>query len=733
MFPKEVEQRSLFCVWKYENNRKIPYYVNGSRRQGDLSRDSEPLASYEDAKTALEYDDYEGIGIALKGEATNITCLDFDHVIDTSVQSTPIESIRTALPDVKAFVKEAKQLGFLIELSVSGEGLHIFGTGTMEIQRKILYTNGVESAIEGWSHSRFIAITERTKGLCQPKTLPHISLLYPSLNKMGVKYTVGIGNKTVEQTLHNKELSPPEDYAFSPFKKQRLIVTVRQALTKIPSDIPYTLWLDIAMALKGLSQYGWLSDSEAFDIYKQWNDTSTRIDKDYDTPNREKWENGSLDTHSISKAKIFYFANACEEVEIDKCDDYASYLKAIESTLFHAKDGRHDVDWSKWDDGDANGWSDEAYILQQAVQVVSDTNTPKAIEFCIDGFLPTGISVIAGSWGAGKTTNLLPMFLMVTGAASRDGFIVDIPRIVVWLTEDANQVQNVVNAVIASEQFNIDKELLKQRFIVLEAKRLSTKELAKKLKSMAPTLSYELPNGFVSHPQFVLDTANANVDLEDENNNSEVGKMVSALKLAHVNVTIVGHVAKGLTKIDLDDLGKAGAFRGAGAWEGDSNATYVLGKVEDMIDTPYVMKISKKRFHPHFTEVNFGSYEKDYSLETPWGTTQHMRTICGVPDIGCAAERRETVQEAREGRASNRAEIKIMAKLNEIGTSENPEWLSKSKLREALDKVGKVSFEDALNSLEQAGLIHIYGLPNTGKPGENGAKIVMPAGTDFEG
>ena len=72
MFPVELTSRKQWLLWsfeKYEGDkkpRKVPYYINGKKRTGTQGspEDLAQLATYQQAKNALEFGDYSGLGFA---------------------------------------------------------------------------------------------------------------------------------------------------------------------------------------------------------------------------------------------------------------------------------------------------------------------------------------------------------------------------------------------------------------------------------------------------------------------------------------------------------------------------------------------------------------------------------------------------------------------------------------------------------------------------------------------
>jgi hypothetical protein len=101
----------------------------------------------------------------------------------------------------------------------------------------------------------------------------------------------------------------------------------------------------------------------------------------------------------------------------------------------------------------------------------------------------------------------------------------------------------------------------------------------------------------------VFDTANAVFDLENENDNAEVGRAMAYVKQAFIGfpIIIVAHAAKSNGMMETDYLSP----RGASAWTGDAQGVYTVFKDGDTEDSPRVLKAIKLRFPTAFSELTF--------------------------------------------------------------------------------------------------------------------------------
>jgi hypothetical protein len=135
---------------------------------------------------------------------------------------------------------------------------------------------------------------------------------------------------------------------------------------------------------------------------------------------------------------------------------------------------------------------------------------------------------------------------------------------------------------VAGELTASDAEI-SEWFKIVPAKRMDAASIVKVREiyeaMVYRNISQESGVSYDALPIVVLDTSNATIELENESDNSEVGKAVSTLKseLGGIPLIIVAHLAKTLKKADISDM----TSRGAGAWEGDVNQVLYMTKEDD--------------------------------------------------------------------------------------------------------------------------------------------------------
>ena len=135
------------------------------------------------------------------------------------------------------------------------------------------------------------------------------------------------------------------------------------------------------------------------------------------------------------------------------------------------------------------------------------------------------------------------------------------------------------------------------------------------------TYPNEMADGGTFHalPLLLLDTANSIFDVESENDNSEVGKVMAMLKekFDGFPVIIISHTAKALGSGESDMLSP----RGASAWTGDAQGVYTMFR--DDITEDRILQTTKVRFPTDYNELTF----------TLVSNSEHHKDVLGYDDI----------------------------------------------------------------------------------------------------
>lgn len=139
--------------WVRHTTTKVPL----DPRSGSAASSTDPR-TWTDHATARRSRHGAGLGIVLDGDG--VVCIDLDHCLDGdgTVAAWAREVLDRCPPTY-------------IEISPSGDGLHIWGTGTVRHGRRLALDGGTA---EVYGTGRYITITGRRHGTC-PAMLADLS------------------------------------------------------------------------------------------------------------------------------------------------------------------------------------------------------------------------------------------------------------------------------------------------------------------------------------------------------------------------------------------------------------------------------------------------------------------------------------------------------------------------------------------------------------------------------
>lgn len=152
--PREMVERDR---WVRRSAKKVPLTT---RSRPASSTDPATWCSYDDARRSTAG---AGLGFVLNGDG--IVCIDLDHCLSGGVVAAWAQEILDKLPPT------------YVEISPSGDGLHVFGVADFTGGRKVRVG---DHAVEVYADRRYIAITGQIFG-DMPKTLGNISEAVASL------------------------------------------------------------------------------------------------------------------------------------------------------------------------------------------------------------------------------------------------------------------------------------------------------------------------------------------------------------------------------------------------------------------------------------------------------------------------------------------------------------------------------------------------------------------------
>jgi len=330
------------------------------------------------------------------------------------------------------------------------------------------------------------------------------------------------------------------------------------------------------------------------------------------------------------------------------------------------------------------------------------------IEYGIDGFTSTGVTAFAGEAGLGKTSTIVPLCACIAHLIGDpfDVFTLNpvLRRKIVYITEDARQVQTLLYGLLRHQSKATTHEF-HEWFHVFEADRISPDDLAHDIETWREEFRYVADddlNGFIVEPLVVVDTSNANIDLDNENDNAEVGRAISAIKKALAGkgmAWLVCHLSKSVNREDISKL----SVRGAGAWVGDVNATVFLISEQNIKDKRFLV-LGKRRFQPDFTEMEITSELHSCWPLTPWGAFQSLSYMtCKLTPLTRRDSREIQAAKAMTETYSNGI-IELLTREYESCQKEGQDWVGMTGGHIEKGVIGKaVNIRRALSEMTKAG------------------------------
>ncbi|MGA0178871.1 MAG: bifunctional DNA primase/polymerase [Burkholderiaceae bacterium] len=367
---------------------------------------------------------------------------------------------------------------------------------------------------------------------------------------------------------------PPANYSLTerggvPVATAQTFDDLRSALKHVDAD-DYTTWVNVGMVLKPYGENG----------YKIWTEWAASSDKFDAAAQRRKWERDIDSPHSITYRSIFRMA-----IE----NGWTGNPRDVNTPAAAATQ------------------SDEPHPLSLTRAVHSGAGAVTAFEYIYDDFMSTGVNVVAGAPGVGKTTLMVPLALATAHLCPPDYALKpEVRRNVIIVTESVVQVQRVIYSLYSWGYTGAAVADFEARVRVVGAQRLDPRLVAAVATEYKEwTVDNVRADGAIysALPLVVFDTANAIFDLENENDNAEVGRAMAHIKQAFATfpLIIVSHTAKALGSGESDYLSP----RGASAWAGDAQGVYTVFKDGAANDAPRVLKATKVRFPTAYPELTF--------------------------------------------------------------------------------------------------------------------------------
>ena len=617
----QTDPQSVFCLFAYtQDGKKVPYKRSG---QG-VARDTpaSQLFSAEDVTTMDEPPHGTHLGLVMQNPVIQqggyLVCLDVDMKRSTGPTNIAIQRMAS-------WVKEHNQL---TEVSVSGRGRHIFlwvsADDADKIKPKYKLGGGQEIEVFGLPSSAGKSVL-----LSGIKLIGRISSdmhdnLYSLLTMWGViqEDEKQLPKIDFSPLLANDEPKPAPAPTYQPSSLSDELAKAISAISFISPDCEYSQWIEIGQALH--TGFG----AQGLSTWEQWSSSGSK----YKGPNdiATHWKSFHQGK-GVGLGTLFHMAKENGWQPPTKAAERKSAVEEFKH-LIQAQKPSEPHPTTKPSE-------DESYWPE----VTLDVSKLEPIDYLVDGFLAHSFSIIAGQPGVGKTTATLAVCLVIAGFKINGSTLkTEQRRKVLYVTEDIRQIRQSLYAYC--KYCNLDPKELKDWFIPIESKRSQVPDILKLAENIQRHTTTE-------RPFLVIDTANATLDIENENDNSEVGSYMAALKQTIYNqlntsIAIITHTAK--TADRQDDAALA---RGASAFTGDATLTAVLFMDEEK---NRYLRLVKTRYEPVNREIRFTTQLHSETVISRHGNPQSVICLTVTPEFSSEEIRKSDAAERIEANKSQR-------------------------------------------------------------------------------
>ena len=446
---------------------------------------------------------------------------------------------------------------------------------------------------------------------------------------------------------------------------------------------------------------------------------------------------GSMRRNGFSSSEIFAAISAANA---ERCDIPlpASDVKRIaESIARYAPE--HDIGASAAL-GDAAA---ENLIREQLPHPLStfvhyDLDNIPPTEYVLDGIMEAGVVLVVGSAASGKTTQLLPLLTRVTHLCDdADPLKPLLRRKLIWVSEDPKQALRILRSMREAGHFGVRTAREVSEWIKVVAAARLAPEIVAQVAPFYETMAVDNISAdgevYRTNPVVVFDTNNSVFDLENESDNSEVGRAMAVLKqkFRGIPLVLVGHIAKALKRADVVDF----SARGAGAWEADANQVMYMIKEDDGKRWLEIVS-AKHRFFARADGILFGASINVIQTHDILGNKITETLIHGVPEIIEAGGKSEIakVKEKNRKDADLVARQLLMKQKEEVVISAltllgKTEYHTKSELAERIGGSKNTALE-VIDAMVSRGLINAiytpFQAPIEKRPGRHDSGYVMP-------
>ena len=361
--PDELRDVPGWVMWRLEYHegedkpRKVPYYPNGRRRQGQQGgyEDRQQLTTFDAARSAAARRGFDGVGLALLPD-WNLTALDFDRCVQGGQLHPEVEAIAATS---------------YAEWSPSGTGVRVLLRGQLFNRKSFEGAYGFET----FSTKGFVTVTGNRLDICD--VLGNENTLAP------------IGEEVmdlVRQRFQRKADGPAtshDDPVLGLTPSQ-----IEQGLEHLDPDTGHDEWLQIGMALHHETR------GEGFDYWCDWSERGAKF------PGRDilrqRWDTFGKGGGPVVTGKSFvhlaneHGASLSGSAPATAADFEVMVAETVEAAKAEGKALR--------------------FQFEPAHTFASATAAP----WIVKGVLPqAGLAVIYGASGAGKSFVVLDLVLAI--------------------------------------------------------------------------------------------------------------------------------------------------------------------------------------------------------------------------------------------------------------------------------------------------------------------------------
>lgn len=473
--------------------------------------------------------------------------------------------------------------------------------------------------------------------------------------------------KAVFKSLDMQAYLPPVEPRKEPIRHETASNDDITVLLQYISAEDYNDWINTGMIIKG--ELG----EDGYEIWDSWSRTSDKYDPfimrtKWDSFKREGLGLGTL----VKKAQENGFVGHIERSRPE--DDFAIDPNTGEVLL-------------------------KKSLLEKAFVKIDSELT--ATEWIIDGIIPNGVGVISGVGGVGKTTAIMPLAATIAGF---DDHLSDISakirRKVLYITEDPVQANKAIYALKKWRKSQNDIKLIGEYIHLFHSTQYSVNDLNILLNEAVDNHSIEY-RGINFPPLVIFDTASANIAVDNENDNAEIGRFMTLFKQMWAKykmpIWLINHLAKSANGLSIDELDTFSA-RGASAWR--DNGSWTANLAIDADNDNRILQLKKVREEVDFNEIIFSSTVHHEFVQDVFGDTVE------VSYRFCSARRSNGNQRISQKMRAKEDDLKAKI-LDAISSSEYPSG------NDIYELVGgkKSSVLEALGELKKQNLVLELPLP----------------------